>query len=50
MGEPINAVLSGNSDEDVLVDSEEFGGFRNYMLCVPSCWGVRWETESRMAI
>jgi hypothetical protein len=27
-------VISGNSDADVLVDSEADGGFRNYMLYV----------------
>lgn len=33
-GEPLNAILSANSDPAVLVDSEDLGGFRNYMLCV----------------
>jgi hypothetical protein len=34
LGEPINMILSGHSDEAVLVDSEDNGGFRNYMLYV----------------
>lgn len=33
-GEPLNAILSADSDPAVLVDSEDLGGFRNYMLCV----------------
>jgi hypothetical protein len=36
MGEPINAVLSGHSDPEVLKDAETDGGFRNYMLYVPA--------------
>ena len=32
LGEPINAVLSGSSDEAVLKDVETDGGFRNYIL------------------
>ena len=32
LGEPLNVIISGNSDEAVLVDSEDNGGFRNYML------------------
>ncbi|KAF9013102.1 hypothetical protein BDQ17DRAFT_1386752 [Cyathus striatus] len=31
-GEPINTIISGNSDSHVLVDSEENGGLRNYFL------------------
>uniref|UniRef100_A0A8H7XQU2 Uncharacterized protein n=2 Tax=Psilocybe cubensis TaxID=181762 RepID=A0A8H7XQU2_PSICU len=31
-GEPINTIISGNSDSRVLVDSEENGGLRNYFL------------------
>ncbi|KAF5336246.1 hypothetical protein D9758_014352 [Tetrapyrgos nigripes] len=31
-GEPINMIISGNSDEDVLNDREEDGGLRNYWL------------------
>ncbi|KAF6755806.1 hypothetical protein DFP72DRAFT_895253 [Ephemerocybe angulata] len=31
-GEPLNAVISGNSDERVLVDQEVEGGLRNYFL------------------
>ncbi|PPQ97411.1 hypothetical protein CVT26_006795 [Gymnopilus dilepis] len=33
-GEPINVILSGNSDEAVLVDQEIFGGLRNYFLSI----------------
>ena len=32
LGEPLNVILSGHSDETVLVDREEEGGFRNYWL------------------
>ncbi|KAF9564129.1 hypothetical protein CPC08DRAFT_631721 [Agrocybe pediades] len=31
-GEPLNAIISGNSDERVLQDKEEDGGLRNYFL------------------
>jgi len=31
-GEPLNAIISGNSDERVLVDVEANGGLRNYFL------------------
>ncbi|RDB14758.1 hypothetical protein Hypma_016392 [Hypsizygus marmoreus] len=31
-GEPVNAIISGLSDTDVLVDSEVNGGLRNYFL------------------
>jgi len=31
-GEPLNAIISGNSDERVLVDVESNGGLRNYFL------------------
>ncbi|KIM40952.1 hypothetical protein M413DRAFT_445725 [Hebeloma cylindrosporum] len=31
-GEPLNAIVSGNSDERVLQDSEANGGLRNYFL------------------
>lgn len=33
-GEPLNMIISGNSDAEVLVDSEMDGGLRNYFLCV----------------
>lgn len=33
-GEPINAVISGHSDQRVLVDRETDGGLRNYFLYV----------------
>ena len=33
-GEPINAVISGHSDERVLKDQEREGGLRNYFMCV----------------
>ena len=33
-GEPVNTIISGNSDEAVLVDSEADGGLRNYFECV----------------
>jgi len=32
VGEPVNAILSGNSDADILVDQETNGGLRNYFL------------------
>jgi len=32
LGEPINVILSGGSDSDVLVDAEANGGLRNYFL------------------
>ena len=32
LGEPLNIILSGDSDDDVLVQSTENGGFLNYML------------------
>ncbi|KAG5653750.1 hypothetical protein H0H81_010837 [Sphagnurus paluster] len=31
-GEPVNAIISGNSDSAVLVDSELNGGLRNYYV------------------
>ncbi|KAH9931659.1 uncharacterized protein BXZ73DRAFT_47154 [Epithele typhae] len=34
LGEPLNVIVSGKSSSAVLVDSEENGGFRNYMLAV----------------
>jgi hypothetical protein len=34
MGEPINIVLSADSDAAVLKDQETSGGFRTWMLCV----------------
>ncbi|KAI0821960.1 hypothetical protein BC628DRAFT_1422131 [Trametes gibbosa] len=34
LGEPLNVILSGNSDADVLVDREDQGGMRNYFLSV----------------
>ena len=33
-GEPLNVIISGHSDADVLVDAETDGGLRNYFLCV----------------
>ena len=33
-GEPLNAIISGNSDSRVLQDAEVDGGLRNYFLCV----------------
>lgn len=32
LGEPLNVILSANSDADVLVDQEDAGGLRNYFL------------------
>lgn len=32
LGEPLNIILSGDSDDDVLVQSADNGGFLNYML------------------
>lgn len=34
MGEPLNVILSGDSDAEVLVKSADDGGFLNYMLYV----------------
>jgi hypothetical protein len=34
LGEPLNAIISGNSDDEVLVDAEVNGGLWNYFLCV----------------
>ncbi|KAH9847917.1 hypothetical protein C2E23DRAFT_889542 [Lenzites betulinus] len=34
LGEPLNVILSANSDADVLVDQEDAGGLRNYFLSV----------------
>lgn len=31
-GEPVNTIISGNSDQDVLKDQEVDGGLRNYFL------------------
>lgn len=33
-GEPLNVIISGNSDPRVLVDSEDNGGLLNYFLYV----------------
>ena len=35
VGEPANAILSGKSDPDILIDQETNGGLRNYFLYVP---------------
>lgn len=32
LGEPLNAIILGSSDETVLVDQETDGGLRNYFL------------------
>ncbi|KAJ7578175.1 hypothetical protein C8J56DRAFT_357642 [Mycena floridula] len=32
LGEPINMIISGNSDAEILVDQEPDGGLRNYFL------------------
>lgn len=43
LGEPLNIILSGNSDDAVLVDSELDGGFRNFWLSLnisSECLGV----------
>lgn len=37
LGEPINAIITVNSDPTVLVDQEIKGGLRNYFLCVFHC-------------
>jgi hypothetical protein len=37
LGEPLNVILSGDSDDDVLVQSTDNGGFLNYMLYVHKC-------------
>ncbi|KAF8073995.1 hypothetical protein FPV67DRAFT_778304 [Lyophyllum atratum] len=43
-GEPVNAIISGHSDNDVLVDSELNGGLRNYFSSLgfsSECLGQR---------
>ena len=32
LGEPLNVIITGNSDPDVLKDQETDGGLRNYFL------------------
>ncbi|RPD62278.1 hypothetical protein L227DRAFT_499009 [Lentinus tigrinus ALCF2SS1-6] len=34
LGEPLNVIVSGKSDDIVLADNEDQGGFRNYFLAV----------------
>ena len=34
LGEPLNVIITGNSDPDVLKDQETDGGLRNYFLYV----------------
>jgi hypothetical protein len=34
LGEPLNAIISGKSDKEILVDAQVDGGLRNYFLCV----------------
>jgi hypothetical protein len=34
LGEPLNAIISANSDPDVLNDREDQGGLRNYFMFV----------------
>jgi len=34
-GEPVNIIISGDSDEEVLADNEDKGGILNYYLCAP---------------
>ncbi|KAJ7643692.1 hypothetical protein FB45DRAFT_895772 [Roridomyces roridus] len=34
LGEPLNIIVAGTSDSAVLVDSQQNGGFRNYMLSI----------------
>lgn len=36
LGEPVNAILSGKSDPEILIDQEADGGLRNYFLYVRS--------------
>lgn len=33
-GEPLNAIITGNSDERVLQQTETDGGLLNYFMCV----------------
>jgi hypothetical protein len=40
LGEPLNAILAGTSDDAVLKDSEVDGGLRNYFLYVNNCTGL----------
>lgn len=35
LGEPLNVIISANSDAEVLKDQEDDGGLRNYFLYVP---------------
>lgn len=37
LGEPLNVILSAESDKEVLVRSLDNGGFLNYMLFVLPC-------------
>jgi hypothetical protein len=47
LGEPINVILTGNSDGDVLKDQETDGGLRNYFLCVSRSCNCQRLTETR---
>lgn len=33
LGEPLNVIISADSDADVMAMNEDQGGFYNYMLC-----------------
>ncbi|KAK0445754.1 hypothetical protein EV421DRAFT_1734409 [Armillaria borealis] len=44
-GEPVNAILSGNSDSEVLVDQETDGGLRNYFF---ECLGQHSGTDQQV--
>lgn len=39
LGEPLNLIVAGDSDPDVLALSKDNGGFLNYMLLVSSIIG-----------
>ena len=50
LGEPLNIVISANSDYDVLKDREDHGGFRNYFLSLDfsgECLGQSLGTDQK---
>lgn len=50
LGEPLNMIVSGSSDAEVLVDQETDGGFRNYWLSIgfgAECLGQRDALQQR---
>ena len=49
-GEPLNAIITGNSDERVLQQTEDDGGLLNYFMCVlaPRLHSLRLRLYPRM--